>query len=145
MKVDRIDHIGIVVNDLPAAIEFFLDLGLELEGKAELEGDWLGRIVGLEDVKTEFVMMRAPGGQTALEVIKFISPVDAKGIQENFSNTLGIRHITFAVDDIEGMLARLKAKGVEIFSDIYNYENMYKLCYIRGPEGIIIELAEEIK
>lgn len=145
MKILRIDHVGLVVNDLAAAKAFFLDFGLEVLGEAEMEGEWLDRLVGLKDVKTEFVMLRAPDGQATLEVIKFHSPVDEKGIQPSLSNTLGFRHIAFAVEDIEAVVAKLKKKGMEVFSEIYTYGDSYKLCYCRGPEGIILDLAEEIK
>ena len=147
MKVHRIDHVGVIVNDLPAAKAFFLDLGLELQGEGSLEGAWLDRIVGLNDVKTSFAFFRVPDGQTSqanIELIKFHTPSDENGIQQPLANTLGIRHIAFAVEDIEAVVAKLKEKGTETFSEIHDYEGMYKLCYIRGPEGIILELAEQI-
>jgi catechol 2,3-dioxygenase-like lactoylglutathione lyase family enzyme len=145
MKVHRIDHVGIVVNDLPAAKAFFLDFGLDVQGEGELEGELLDRVVGLNDVKTAFVMLGAPDGQANIELIKFYQPTDEKGMQQHLANTLGIRHIAFVVEDIEAVVAKLKKKGMETFSDIQNYENTYKLCYVRGPEGIILELAEQIK
>lgn|SRR5512146_94631 len=145
MKIRRLDHVGVIVNDLPAAKEFFLDLGLEVLWEGELEGKWLDRIVGLNGVKTAYVMLRTPDGQANLELVKYYSPSDERGIQQHFANTLGIGHIAFAVEDIEAIVAKLKKKGVEIFSEIQNYEDIYKLCYIRGPEGIILELAEQIK
>jgi len=145
MKIDRIDHVSVIVNDLPAAKAFFLDFGLEVQGEGELEGEWLDQIVGLNDVKTALVMLGLPDGQANLELVKFYSSSDEKGIQQTSANTLGIRHIAFAVEDIEAIVAKLKKKGMEIFSEIQNYENMYKLCYVRGPEGIILEVAEQIK
>ena len=145
MKIHRIDHVGIIVNDLPAAKAFFLDFGLEVQGEGEVEGEWLERVVGLNDVKAACVMLRTPDGQANMELVKFYMPSDEKGIQQPFANTLGIRHIAFAVEDIEAVVAKLKKKGVELFSEIQNYENAYKLCYVRGPEGIILELAEQIK
>ena len=145
MKIHRLDHVGVIVNDLPAAKEFFLDLGLEVLWEGELEGVWLDQIVGLNGVKTAYVMLRTPDGQANLELVKYYSPSDERGIQQHFANTLGIGHIAFAVEDIEAIVAKLKKKGVEIFSEIQNYEDIYKLCYIRGPEGIILELAEQIK
>lgn len=145
MKIHRIDHVGIIVNDLPAAKAFFLDFGFEGQGEGELEGEWLDQIVGLNDVKTAYVFLRMPDGQANLELVKFYAPSDEKGIQQSPANTLGIRHIAFAVEDIEAVVAKLKKKGMEIFSEIQNYENMYKLCYVRGPEGIILELAERMK
>lgn len=141
MKVHRIDHVGIIVNDLPAAKAFFLDLGLEMMG----EGEWVERIIGLQDVKAEIIMLRAPDGEANIELSKFHSPTDENGIQHPLANTLGIRHITFAVEDIEAIVAKLKKNGAELVGEIQTYENTYKLCYIRGPEGIILELAEQLE
>lgn len=145
MKIHRIDHLGINVSDLPAAKAFFLDLGLEVLGEGEVEGEWVERIIGLHDVKAEVVMLRTPDGEANIELSKFYKPSDEKGIQRPLANTLGIRHIAFAVEDIEAVVPKLKKKGVELFGEIQNYENAYKLCYVRGPEGIILELAEQIK
>ncbi|HET7580132.1 MAG TPA: VOC family protein [Bacillales bacterium] len=145
MKIDRIDHVSINVNDLSEAKTFFLDFGLEVQAEWELDGDQLDRIVGLNDVKTACVGLGMPGGQAWIELVKFYTPSDEKDIQRPFANTLGIRHIAFAVEDIEAVVAKLKKKGTEIFSEIEQYEDSYKLCYVRGPEGIILELAEEIK
>lgn len=144
MKIHRIDHVGIIVNDLPAAKAFFLDLGLDVLGEAEVKGEWVERIIGLNDVRETIVMLGMPDGQATLELVKFHTPLDEKGIQQSFANTLGIQHIAFAVEDIEAIVAKLKKKGAELFGEIQNYENMYKLCYVRGPEGIILELAEKI-
>jgi catechol 2,3-dioxygenase-like lactoylglutathione lyase family enzyme len=145
MKIHRIDHVGVIVNDLPAAKAFFLDLGLEVLEEAELKGEWVERIIGLNDVRDTVVMLRTPDGEANLELVKFYTPSDEKGIQQSFANTLGIRHICFAVEDIEAIVTKLKKKGAELFGEIQNYENAYKLCYVRGPEGIILELAEQIK
>lgn len=145
MTIRRIDHVGVIVNDLPAAKAFFLDFGLEVLGEEELEGEWVERIIGLHDVKDEVVMLRTPDGGANLELVKFYKPLDEKGMQRPLANTLGIRHICFAVEDIEAVVAKLKKKGAELFGEIQNYENAYKLCYVRGPEGIILELAEQIK
>lgn len=145
MKINKIDHVGVNVNDLSAAKAFFLDLGLEVQGEGELEGALLDRIVGLKGVKTAYVFLGMPDGGARIELIKYHTPSDEKGIQPSFANTLGIRHIAFAVEDIEAVVAKLKKRGTEIFSEIQNYENSYKLCYVRGPEGIILELAEQIK
>jgi catechol 2,3-dioxygenase-like lactoylglutathione lyase family enzyme len=145
MKIHRIDHVGVIVNDLSAAKAFFLDLGLQVLGEGELEGELLDQVTGLNDAKTALVLLGTPDGQATIELAKFYRPSDEKGIQPSFANTLGIRHITFAVEDIEAIVAKLKEKGTEIFSEIQTYENEYKLCYIRGPEGIILELAEQIK
>jgi len=141
----RIDHVGVIVNDLPAAKAFFLDLGLDVQGEGELEGEWLDQIVGLNDVKTAFVFLRMPGGQTNLELIKYYTPSDENGIQRPLANILGIRHIAFVVEDIEAVVAKLKTKGEEIFGEIQNYEESYKLCHVRGPEGMILELAEQME
>ncbi len=138
------DHVGIIVDDLTAAKEFFLDLGLQSLGEAELEGDWIGQIIGLDDVKTTIIMLGTPEGETRLELVKFHNPIDEAGIQRPSSNTLGIRHIAFVVEDVEAVVANLRKKGTELMGEIHNYKNVYKVCYIRGPEGIILELAEEI-
>jgi catechol 2,3-dioxygenase-like lactoylglutathione lyase family enzyme len=145
MKIHRIDHVGIIVNDLPAAKAFFLDFGLEMLGEGEVEGQWVERIIGLQDVKEEVVMLRTPDGDANIELVKFHTPSDENGIQRPLANTLGIRHIAFAVEDIEALVTKLKKKGAGLIGEIQNYENAYKLCYIRGPEGIILELAEQIK
>ncbi|MEO7099342.1 MAG: VOC family protein [Luteolibacter sp.] len=145
MKINRIDHVGIVVNDLPAAKEFFLDLGLVMLGEGNVEGGWVDRVVALQDVKATMVMLGTPDGGTNIEIVKFHTPAGEKDMQRPLSNTPGIRHIAFAVDDIEAMVAKLKKKGVEIFGEIQNYKDVYKLCCVRGPEGIILELVEEIE
>ncbi len=144
MKIHRIDHIGIIVEDLAAAKEFFLELGLEIEGEMGLESELLDAVTGLKNAKTEVVMLRTPDGEAMLELAKFIRPQDEKGIQKSCANTLGLRHVCFAVEDIEAIVAKLKKKGAKAFSETQNYENIYKLCYLHGPEGIIVELAEKI-
>ncbi|SFB49546.1 Catechol 2,3-dioxygenase [Cohnella sp. OV330] len=144
MKIHRIDHIGINVNDLAAAKAFFIEFGLEVHGEWEAEGAWLDEIVGLENVKTSCVALRSPDGQTWLELVQYIHPSDKNGVQQTHSNTLGIRHICFAVDDIDALVDKMKKKGMETFSEIKNYKDIYKMCYVRGPEGIILELAERI-
>ena len=145
MKIQRVDHVGVIVNDLSAAKEFFHDFGLVVKGEWEMEGELMGYAVGLNDVKVACVGLGTPDGQTWIELIKFYTPLDENDIQQTFANTLGIRHIAFTVEDIEAVVAKLKKKGTEIFSEIQQYEDSYKLCYVRGPEGIILELAEEIK
>lgn len=146
MKIRRIDHVGINVDDLPAAKEFFLEFGFEMMGEGEVEGDWVGRIIGLPDVKSTIVMMRTPGGETNIELVKFHRPLDEAGVQQpSPANTLGIRHLSFAVEDVDGLVARLQKKGATLMGEIVNYENVYRLCYLRGPEGIILELAEELE
>jgi catechol 2,3-dioxygenase-like lactoylglutathione lyase family enzyme len=144
MKINKIDHIGVIVNDLPAAKAFFLDFGLEVQGEAEMEGALLDNLLGLSKVKTSLVMMRPPGGEASIELIKFHTPPHEKGVQQLPVNALGIRHIAFLVEDLEALIVKLKAKGAEIFGEIQTYENSYKLCYVRGPEGIILDLNERI-
>jgi catechol 2,3-dioxygenase-like lactoylglutathione lyase family enzyme len=144
MKIQKTDHIGIVVNDLPAAKAFFLDLGLELQGEAEVEGKWVDRVVGLTNVSSNIAVLRPPDGGSNIELIKYNNPSSEQGNQLPLANTPGIRNIAFTVDDIEAVVAHLKKKGMEIFGEIQQYEESYKLCYIRGPEGIILMLAEEL-
>ena len=138
------DHVGIVVDDLAAATEFFVELGLELQGEGAVEGRWVDRVVGLEGVRTELAMMETPDGNGRLELVKFHSPPSQGDDGHAPANARGIRHITFAVDDIDDVLARLRACGAELVGEVENYEDTYLLCYIRGPEGIIIELAERL-
>ena len=145
MKITRMDHIGIVVNDLEAAKEFFIDFGLVMDGEGGLEGELLDNVAGLKHAKTQFVWLRPPDGGTALEIIKFLAPAGEQAEQAYPSNALGIRHISFAVQDIDALVAKLRSKGVEFFSEIQNYQDIYKLCYLRGPEGMIVEIAEELK
>ncbi|MBT2655911.1 VOC family protein [Bacillus sp. ISL-18] len=144
MRINRIDHVSINVNDLSEAKAFFLDLGLEVQAEWELDGEQLDRIVGLKDVKTACIGLGMPDGQAWIELVKFYTPSDEKNIQKPFANTLGIRHICLAVEDLESIVAKLKKKSTEIFSEIEQYGESYKLCYVRGPEGIILELAEKI-
>ncbi|MCH7323354.1 VOC family protein [Solibacillus sp. MA9] len=162
MKIHRIDHVGIIVNDLPAAKAFFLDLGLEMLGEGKVEGEWVDRmerIMGLQDARKEVVMsrmpdsdanielvlLRTPDGDVNIELLKFHTPKDEIAIQHPLVNNLGIQHIAFAVEDIEALVTKLTNKGAELIGEIQNYENAYKLCFVRGPEGIILELAEKIK
>ena len=144
MKLGRIDHVGINVNDLPAAKAFFLALGFEMMGEGIVEGEWAERIIGLQSVKSEVLMLQTPDGEQRIELSKFHSPTDENGIQHPLANTLGIRHICFAVEELEALLTKLETHGAELIGEIQTYENTYKLCYIRGPEGIILELAEQI-
>lgn len=145
MKINKIDHVSINVNDLLETKAFFLVLGLEVQAEWELHGEQLDRIVGLNGVKTACVGLGMPDGQTWIELVKFYTPSDENDIQQPLANTLGIRHICFNVEDIEAVIAKLKKNGTEIFSEIEQYEESYKLCYVRGPEGIILELAEKIR
>jgi catechol 2,3-dioxygenase-like lactoylglutathione lyase family enzyme len=139
------DHVGIVVDDLAAATEFFVELGLELQGEERgFEGSSVDRIVGLEGVRTDFAFMQTPDGHGRLELIKFHSPPNQGDNRHEQANAPGIRHVTFAVEDIETVVARLRARGAELVGELVNYEDSYWLCYVRGPEGIIVELAEKI-
>jgi catechol 2,3-dioxygenase-like lactoylglutathione lyase family enzyme len=138
------DHVGIVVDDLAAAKEFFVELGLEPQGEGSVEGRWVDRIVGLDGVRTDFVMMQTPDGHGRLELVKFQSPSSPDGDRHAPANAPGIRHVTFAVEDLDDVVARLRARGAELVGELERYEDIYRLCYLRGPEGIIIELAERI-
>jgi catechol 2,3-dioxygenase-like lactoylglutathione lyase family enzyme len=138
------DHVGIVVDDLTAATEFFVELGLELQGEASVEGDSVDRVVGLEGVRSEIVMLETPDGHGRLELSKFHAPPAQGGDGHAPANTPGIRHVTFAVDDIDDAVASVRARGGELVGEVENYEEIYRLCYVRGPEGIIVELAERI-
>ena len=144
MTIKRLEHVGIVVNDLPAAIDFFVNLGLEPRGSGHVEGDWVDRIIALEDVKAELAMLRTPDGQGEIELVKFHSPPTETGDPQAPSNTPGLRHLAFLVEDIDALVADLQARGTELIGELVRYENSYRLCYVRGPEGIIIELAEKI-
>ena len=144
MTIKRMDHVGIVVDDLAAAIEFFIELGLELKGDGLVEGRWVDRIVGLDGVRSEFAFLQTPDGHGRLELVKFHSPPTQGGDPHAPANTPGIRHITFAVDDVDGVVAGLQARGAELVGEVVRYEDSYRLCYVRGPEGIIVELAEQL-
>src|SRR5512135_946768 len=140
----RMDNVGIVVEDLAAAIAFFAELGLELEGEAPVEGPWADRVVGLDDVRVDIAMMRTPDGHSRVELTKFHSPAAVNAEPRAApANTVGIRRIMFAVDDIEDAVARLRSRG-ELVGEVAQYEESYLLCYVRGPEGIIVGLAEEL-
>jgi catechol 2,3-dioxygenase-like lactoylglutathione lyase family enzyme len=143
--LQRMDNVLIVVEDLEAAKAFFVELGMELEGETTVEGPWVDRVVGLENVRSEIAMLRTPDGHGRIELDKFHTPAAVRTEPKNAPvNTLGIRRIMFAVDDIEDVLARLRAHGAELIGEITQYEDMYRLCYIRGPEGIIVALAEQL-
>jgi catechol 2,3-dioxygenase-like lactoylglutathione lyase family enzyme len=144
MTTPSMGHIGVVVDDLAAAIAFFVELGLELDGETTVEGQWVDRVVGLGNVRADIAVLRTPDGHGQLELSKFHTPA-AVGTEPNApANTLGIRHILFAVDDIEAVLARLQAHGAELVGELAPYQDIYRLCYVRGPAGIIVELAERI-
>jgi catechol 2,3-dioxygenase-like lactoylglutathione lyase family enzyme len=145
MTIKRMDHVSVVVDNLEAAQAFFVELGLELEGEAALEGRWVDGVSGLEGVRVDIAMMRTPDGHGRIELTRFHTPPAVSAEPENApANTLGIRSIMFAVDDIEDVLARLHAHGAELVGELEQYEDMYRLCYVRGPAGIIIALAEQL-
>ena len=145
MALKRMDNVGIVVDDLEATIEFFRELGLELEGRAMVEGEWAGRVTGLGDQRVEIAMMRTPDGHSRLELSRFLSPPVIADHRNAPVNALGYLRVMFAVDDIDETLARLLARGAELVSsEVVRYEDAYRLCYIRGPEGLLIGLAEEL-
>ena len=144
MTLQRMDNVGIVVDDLRAAVAFFVELGLELEGEATVEGRWVDRIVGLEGVRSDIAMMRTPDGHGRLELSKFHTPPATTAQPNAPVNTLGMGRIMFAVDDIDAVLARLQATGAELVGEVVQYEDTYRLCYVRGPEGIVLALAEQL-
>jgi catechol 2,3-dioxygenase-like lactoylglutathione lyase family enzyme len=139
------DNVLINVDDLEAAIAFFAELGMEVEGKALVEGDWAGRVVGLEGVRADIVMMRTPDGHGRVELSKFHTPSAISSEPRNApSNTLGIRRIMFSVDDLDDVIARLRTHGAELVGEVAQYEDSYRLCFIRGPEGVIVGLSEQL-
>jgi catechol 2,3-dioxygenase-like lactoylglutathione lyase family enzyme len=144
MTLQRMDHVGIVVDDLAGAVAFFIELGLEIEGETPVEGRWVDRVTGLEGVRADVALMQTPDGQGKVELAKFHAPSARGGDPGAPAHTLGIRHLLFAVKGIDEVIDRLRARGAELVGSVEQYENRYRLCYLRGPEGIIIELAEEI-
>lgn len=144
MTVKRMDNVGIVVADLAAAVEFFVELGLDVEGEMRVDGEWAARVVGIHDMVTDIAMLRTPDGNSRLELMSFQSPGNDAGQPDATPNTLGIRRVMFAVSDIDDVVARLQALGARLMGEIMQYEDTYRLCYLRGPEGIIVALAEEL-
>ena len=144
MALKRMDNVGIVVDDLEATIDFFRELGLELEGRATIEGEWAGRVTGLGDQRVEIAMMRTPDGHGRLELSRFIAPRVVADHRNAPVNALGYLRVMFAVDDIDDTLARLRKRGAQLVSEVVQYEDAYRLCYIRGVEGLLIGLAQEI-
>lgn len=144
MAVQRMDNVGIVVEDLEAATAFFLELGLELEGGTTVEGPWVDGTVGLDDVRSEIAMMRTPDGHSRIELTRFHRPAALAGDPEAPPNTLGAFRVMFTVDDIDDTVARLKTHGGTLVGEITRYEDLYRLCYLRGPAGAIIALAEQL-
>ncbi|MGW5360698.1 VOC family protein [Actinopolymorpha pittospori] len=145
MTIQRMDHVSVVVDDLEAAIAFFAELGMELEGEAPIEGPWVDRVNALDGVRVNIAMMRTPDGHGRLELTKFHSPAVVSAEPKNaLGNTLGLRSIMFAVDDIDATVAGLRARGTELVGEVVQYQDIYRLCYVRGPEGIIVALAEQL-
>ena len=145
MALQRMDHVGIVVDDLTAATAFFVELGLEPPGgSGTVEGEWVDRIVGLDGVRAEIAMLDTPDGRSRLELVQFHAPQGENGGSDAPSNAFGIRHLAFAVDDIDDTLERLRGHGAELVGEVGQYRDAYRLCYVRGPAGIIVELAQRL-
>ena len=144
MTVKRMDNVGIVVEDLDAAIEFFTELGLDLEGRAPVEGDWADRVTGLHGMRVDIAMMRTPDGHSRLELSRFLAPPVLTDHRAAPVNALGYLRVMFTVDDIDATLVRLVNRGAQLVGEVVQYENTYRLCYVRGPEGILIGLAEQL-
>jgi catechol 2,3-dioxygenase-like lactoylglutathione lyase family enzyme len=144
VALERMDNVGIVVESLDAAVAFFAELGLELEGRAMIEGDWSGRVTGLRDQQVEVAMMRTQDGHGRIELSRFVAPAVVADHRTAPVNALGYLRVMFAVDDLDDTLARLGKHGARIVDEVVQYEDVYRLCYVRGPEGILIGLAERI-
>jgi catechol 2,3-dioxygenase-like lactoylglutathione lyase family enzyme len=146
MTIQRMDNILIVVEDMEAVKSFFIELGMEVEGATTVEGEWVDKVIGLKNAKSDIVVLRTPDGHGKIELSKFHTPKAIKNKPEKApTNTLGIGRIMFAVEDIDDVVSRLQKHGAELVGEIVQYENVYRLCYIRGPEGIVIGLAEELR
>jgi catechol 2,3-dioxygenase-like lactoylglutathione lyase family enzyme len=144
MALKRMDNIGIVVADLEAAIDFFRELGLQLEGQAMIDGEWAGRVTGLVDQRVEIAMMRTPDGHSRIELSRFLTPAPVADHRDAPVNALGYLRVMFAVDDLEETLERLRLRGAQLVGEVVRYQDAYLLCYIRGPEDILIGLAQEL-
>lgn len=144
MAVKRMDNVGIVFEDLDGAVDFFCELGLELEGRGDIEGEWAGRVTGLGDQHVQVAMMRTPDGHSRLELSRFIRPEVIADNRKAPVNALGYLRVMFAVDDLEDTVTRLRKRGADLVGEIVNYQDVYLLCYIRGPEGVLIGLAQEL-
>lgn len=145
MTVERMDNVGIVVEDLDAAIAFFTELGLALEGRMPIDGEWAGRVTGLHGQRVEIAMMRTPDGHGRLELSRFDAPAIAADHRRAPVNALGYLRVMFAVDDLDDTLARLRPLGATVLDQVVDYQGVYRLCYIRGPEGILIGLAQQLR
>lgn len=144
MTIKRMDNVGIVVEDMDAAIEFFAELGLEFEGRGPVEGDWADGVTGLHGMRVEVAMMRTPDGHSRLELSRFLAPPVVSDHRSAPVNALGYLRVMFAVEDIDDTLVRLRKRGAKLVGDVVQYEDIYRLCYIRGPEGILIGLAQQL-
>jgi catechol 2,3-dioxygenase-like lactoylglutathione lyase family enzyme len=144
MSLKRMDNMGIVVEDLATMIDFFQELGLQLEGRGMIEGEWAGRVTGLGDQRVEVAMMRTPDGHSRLELSRFLEPPIVADHRNAPVNALGYLRVMFTVDDIDDTLARLRGRGAQLVGDVVQYKDAYRLCYIRGPEGLLIGLAQEL-
>jgi catechol 2,3-dioxygenase-like lactoylglutathione lyase family enzyme len=146
MTIQRMDNVLINVEDMEAAKAFFTELGMEVEGETSVEGAWAGQVIGLDDVRADITMMRTPDGHGKVELSKFHTPPAVRAEPEDApSNALGMRRIMFTVDDVDDVVARLRSHGAELVGEIAQYKDIYRLCFLRGPEGIIIGLAEELR
>ncbi len=145
MTIKRMDNVGIVVESLDAVIPFFVELGLKLEGRATIQGEWAGRVTGLGNQHVEIAMLVTPDGHSRLELSRFLSPPVVADHRNAPVNALGYLRVMFTVDDIDDTLARLRKRGAQLVGDVVQYEEAYRLCYIRGPEGLLIGLAEELR
>jgi catechol 2,3-dioxygenase-like lactoylglutathione lyase family enzyme len=145
MAIKRLDHISVVVEDLEVAIAFFTELGMSMVGKGAVEGPWVDRVNGLEGIKADIVMMKTPDGHGQLELTKFHNPMLVE-IEPKIAppNTIGLRSVMFTVEDLDDTVARMRAHGAELVGEVAQCENLYRLCYMRGPGGIIVSLAEEL-
>ena len=146
MTIRRMDNVLIVVDDIDAVIAFFVEIGMELEGKGPVEGRWVERVIGIDDVRQDVAMLRVPDGHGRIELARFHQPAAIRSEPADApANTLGLRRVMFAVDDIDDVVARLRTHGAELVGEVAQYEDVYRLCYVRGPEGIVVGLAEELR
>ena len=145
MAIQRMDNVLIVVEDMDAVIAFFVELGMQLEGRGPIEGRWVERVIGIDDVRQDVAMLRTPDGHGRIELAMFHTPQAIRAEPEDApANTLGIRRVMFAVDDIDDVVARLRTHGAELVGELAQYEDLYRLCYVRGPESIVVGLAEQV-
>jgi catechol 2,3-dioxygenase-like lactoylglutathione lyase family enzyme len=144
MKIKHVDHVGVNVEDLEAAKKFFTDLGFSVMGEQKMQGKLLDEVTGLKGARTELIMLQAPDSQLCIEVVKYHQPVDPEGIRPGGANRLGMQHLSFIVDDLDDIVESLQQKGHNLVGSVQNYKNVWKLCYVHGPEGIILELAEKL-